>query len=183
MVPQAGDLQISPQIATIESRSMDGRVVGEGGGGGGGVREERTGPCRWEIWLLPTSAFLNTGSYLPSPPEERSFPFFPLLLCVALLSASPRRRPPTTTTTSVPFSRSIYPPPSSTFHTLPSPLSLFLFSSIPASFFPLPPRIPTPPFFPSPSAPSLPPPPISQAPQWNGPFSNKTKLPTASHAG
>lgn len=31
MVPQAGDLQISPQIATIESQSMDGRVgVGVG---------------------------------------------------------------------------------------------------------------------------------------------------------
>lgn len=29
----------------------------------------------WKIWLLSTSAFLNTRSYLPSPLEERSFLF------------------------------------------------------------------------------------------------------------
>lgn len=31
--------------------------------------------CWWKIWLLSTSAFLNTHSYLPSPRKERSLVF------------------------------------------------------------------------------------------------------------
>lgn len=127
MVPQAGDLQISPQIATIESRSMDVReVVVEKGRAG--KERERTGPCRWEIWLLSTSAFLNTRSYLPSPPEKRSFPSFPFSPlrrpALSLSSSHPTPKPPLSSR-SIPFSGSIYLSPSSTFYTLPFPLSLF----------------------------------------------------------
>lgn len=43
----------------------------------------------WQIWLLSTSAFLNTRSYLPSPLEERSFLFSFLLLCPLPLSLFP----------------------------------------------------------------------------------------------
>lgn len=73
-------------------------------------------------------------------------PFFSLFSSASpcsqplLVTPPPQPHPSHPASTSVPFCRSIYPPPSSTFYTLPSPLSLFLFSSIPAS---------------SPSAPSL----------------------------
>lgn len=39
-----------------------------------------------QIWLLSTSAFLNTGSYLPSPLEKRSFLFFPFSSRLSRLS-------------------------------------------------------------------------------------------------
>lgn len=59
----------------------------------GGQAEEQVLWWR-QIWLLSTSAFLNTRSYLPSPLEERSFLFSFLLLPVlhlslALISAQP----------------------------------------------------------------------------------------------
>lgn len=41
-----------------------------------------------KIWLLSTSAFLSTRSYLPSPLEERSIHFSFLLLCPFPLSPS-----------------------------------------------------------------------------------------------
>lgn len=56
-------------MPTIESRSMNGR----------GQAEEQV-LWWWQIWLLSTSAFLNTRSYLPTPLEERSFLFSFLLL-------------------------------------------------------------------------------------------------------
>lgn len=138
MVTQAGDLQISPQIATIESRSMDVRVVVVVEKGGAGKERERTGPCRWEIWLLSTSAFLNTRSYLPSPPEERSFPFSPPF--------SPLRRPALSLSSSHPTPK---PPPllplrlflpfhlsATLLYLLYTPLPFIsVFFSIPASFF------------------------------------------------
>lgn len=44
-----------------------------------------------QIWLLSTSAFLNTRSYLPSPLEKRSFLFFlsPPASPLSLISAQP----------------------------------------------------------------------------------------------
>lgn len=52
----------------------------------------------WQIWLLSTSAFLNTRSYLPSPLEERSFLFsflllrpLPLSLALSFLPSLPSR--------------------------------------------------------------------------------------------
>lgn len=71
------------QMPTIESRSMNGR----------GQAEEQV-LWWWQIWLLSTSAFLNTRSYLASPLEERSLLFSILLLpplhpSLPLISAQP----------------------------------------------------------------------------------------------
>lgn len=74
------------QMPTKESRSMNGR----------GQAEEQV--LRWwQIWLLSTSAFLNTRTYLPSPLEERSFlfSFLPLPshpLSCSLVPAQPSLR-------------------------------------------------------------------------------------------
>lgn len=70
-------------MPTIESRSMNGR----------GQAEEQV-LWWWQIWLLSTSAFLNTRSYLASPLEERSLLFSILLLpplhpSLPLISAQP----------------------------------------------------------------------------------------------
>ncbi len=73
-LPQAGKMHTSAQIPTIESRSMNGR----------GQADQQV-LCWWKIWLLSTSAFLNTQSYLPSPQEERSF-LSSFLLCIPVLS-------------------------------------------------------------------------------------------------
>lgn len=67
------------RVPTIESRSVNGR---------GGQAEEQVLWWR-QIWLLSTSAFLNTRSYLPSPLEKRSFLFFFLLLPLPSLSFLP----------------------------------------------------------------------------------------------
>lgn len=118
-----------------------------------GKERERTGPCRWEIVLLSTSAFLNTRSYLPSPPEERSFPFFPF---------SPLRRPALSLSSSHPHPQATASPPPSSFSTVPfirhpplpfihsPPLYLCFFPAFPHLFFH--PQIPTPSYFPLPAA-------------------------------
>ena len=69
------------------------------------------------------------------------------------------------------FSRLILSPPHLSFYILP-PLSFYLFFPAFSCF-----SFSTPPF----SSPS--PPRRLLCSQWNSPFSNKTKLPTASHAG
>lgn len=130
------------------------------------------GLCWWKIWLLSTSAFLNTHSYLPSPQEERSF-LFSFLLGITVLSPSPHFCFPLLLQPFLP--RLIYLLPSSPFIQPPPPFISFIFSSILPFFFD-----PTPPFC---SPPSSTAPCCLLCSRWNSPFSNKTKLPTATHAG
>lgn len=81
--------------------------------------------CWWKIWLLSTSAFLNTHSYLPSPQEERSF-LFSFLLCIAVLS-SPHFYFPLLLQ---PFLLSHLSTPHLSFYILPLWLLSFFFASI-----------------------------------------------------
>lgn len=93
------------------------KSVNEWEGAGG-----RAGLCWWKIWLLSTSAFLNTHSYLPSPQEERSF-LFSFLLCITVLSPSPHLCFPLLLQ---PFLPSHLSTPLLSFYILPP----FIFSSI-----------------------------------------------------
>lgn len=149
----------------------------KGGAGGRGKGADRSVPVgdmasvHLSISKHSQLSSLSTGGEV--------IPFFPsLLLCIALLSASPHHTPPRTHHLFLLLLRPFLP-----FHLTATLLYLLytpllfvsvFFPAFPHLFFHLP--IPTPPYFSSPS-PHLP------GSQWNGPFSNKTKLPTASHAG
>lgn len=136
------------QMPTIESRSMNGR---------GQVL------WWWQIWLLSTSAFLNTRSYLPSPLEERSFLFY----------LSPPLSPSS-------FPLSLFSAqPSLQTHLSSSHLSLYTsLAHFPVFFF----QESLVDYFHFQSTLSLTIPSFLFYSQWNSPFSNKTKLPRASHA-
>lgn len=110
--------------------------------GAGGLE----GLCWWKIWLLSTSAFLNTHSYLPSPQEERSF-LFSFLLGITVLSASPHFCFPLLLQ---PFLPSHLSTPLLSFYT-PPPLFIFYFFQQSPIFFSIP-------LHPSPRHPLLPPP-------------------------
>lgn len=132
-------------LANKPTNSHNRKSVNEWEGAG-----RRAGLCWWKIWLLSTSAFLNTRSYLASPPEERSF-LFSFLLCITLFSPSPHLRfpPPAPAFSPISF---ICHPPLLLYTSLP--LSFFFFASIPPSFFFFPQSHSTlllaPPSFPSP---------------------------------
>lgn len=122
---------------------------------------------RWQIWLLSTSAFLNTRSYRPSSLEERSFLFSFLLLppfplSLALISAQPFLQAHLSSShLSLYISLAHFPvffPPRSLCCVIFTLTPLFASLSPSFLFF----------FFYS---------------QWNSPFSMKTKLLPASHAG
>lgn len=114
-------------LANKPTNSHNRKSVNEWEGAG-----RRAGLCWWKIWLLSTSAFLNTHSYLPSPPEERSFLFFfsPLHHPPLSLSSSPL-----SPSCSSLFSHFIYLPPSSPF--IHFPPFIFIFCQHSPIFFSL----------------------------------------------
>lgn len=147
-------------LANKPTNSHNRKSVNEWEGAG-----RRAGLCWWKIWLLSTSAFLNTRSYLASPPEERSFLFFFSPLHHPALSLSSSPLPPSCSSL---FSHFIYLPPSSPFIHFP-PFIFFFCQHSPIFFFPIP-------LHPSPRSPLLP---ISHA--LNGTAHSATKQSCLQH--